>query len=299
MRHPRRSRSNGDSAGQRRAHCGGAPVEESSGASPRAPKGTAQAAPGRDQRLYRAARAPRKAGPGTRVLHVEMGMIRRAWQTQSRRHGSTSAPAFTPGWPGPCAVARTPFCPSPYWAGTVGAPHVPWNGRATVKRTFAALLSCAALVTASVGTPPPTAQADVIADWNMQLVVMDTSWTELITTNFLTCKDLALYVQVSVQPGVQWSVSGEIMGVGSTTVLGSFAANGIGPTTYPQPPGSRVCRCASTLAGPSRRQTTSTWPRPPHWSPRAPRRNRASRIGSPSGRSAATWQAPCMNCATA
>ena len=30
--------------------------------------------------------------------------------------------------------------------------------RATVKRTIAALLSCAALVTASVGTPPPTAQ---------------------------------------------------------------------------------------------------------------------------------------------
>ena len=64
----------------------------------------------------------------------------------------------------------------------------------------------------------------------------DTSSLEPITTNFLTCKDLALYVQVSVQPGVQWSVSGEIMGVGSTTVLGSFAANGIGPTTYPQPP---------------------------------------------------------------
>jgi hypothetical protein len=105
-----------------------------------------------------------------------------------------------------------------------------------MKRTFGALLSCAALVTASVATPPPTAQADEIADWNMQLVVMDTSWSDLITTNFLTCKDLALYVQVSVQPGVQWSVSGEIRGVGSTTVLGSFAANGIGPTTYPQPP---------------------------------------------------------------
>jgi hypothetical protein len=112
-----------------------------------------------------------------------------------------------------------------------------------VKRTFAALLSCAALATASVGTPPPTAQADVIADWNMQLVVMDTSWSELFTTNFLICKDLAGYVHVSVQPGVAWSVSGEITGAGSTTVLGRFAADGIGPTTDPQPlPGVSMCQ---------------------------------------------------------
>ncbi len=112
-----------------------------------------------------------------------------------------------------------------------------------MKRTFAALLSCAALVTASVGTPPPTAQADVIADWNMQLVVMDTSWSELFTTNFLVCKDLAGYVHVSVQPGVAWSVSGEITGAGSTTVLGRFAAHGIGPTTDPQPlPGVSMCQ---------------------------------------------------------
>jgi hypothetical protein len=78
----------------------------------------------------------------------------------------------------------------------------------------------------------------------MDLVVVDTSWSQLITTNFLTCKDLSLYVRVNVQPGVGWSVSGEVTGAGSTTVLGGFSANGVGPTSDPPPliPGVSMCQ---------------------------------------------------------
>jgi hypothetical protein len=113
----------------------------------------------------------------------------------------------------------------------------------TVKRTVTALLAGAALAVSAVGGPPPTAHADVVADWTMQLVVNTSSWSDLITTNFLGCADLPIQLAVNVGQGVGWSASGQITGVGSTTVLETFAASGSGPagSPYLSIPGVAMC----------------------------------------------------------
>ncbi len=112
-----------------------------------------------------------------------------------------------------------------------------------MKRIVTALLACAALVTAGVGAQPPTAHADVVADWNMQLIVNTSSWSDLITTNFLGCADLPIQLVVNVAPGVGWSATGQITGAGSTTVLETFAASGSGPAGAPYLSISGVAMC--------------------------------------------------------
>ncbi len=102
-----------------------------------------------------------------------------------------------------------------------------------MKRAITALFAGAALVATGVGAPSPTAHADVVADWSMQLVVNTSSWGELITTNFLGCADLPIQLAVNVAPGVGWSATGQITGAGSTTVLETFTATGSGPAGTP------------------------------------------------------------------
>jgi hypothetical protein len=82
----------------------------------------------------------------------------------------------------------------------------------------------------------------------MQLVVNTSSWSDLITTNFLGCADLPIQLAVNVGPGVGWIASGQITGVGSTDALETFTASGSGPTGAPYPgspylsiPGVAMC----------------------------------------------------------
>ena len=212
--------------------------------------------------------------------------------------GAAVLPRPLPAPPGPRASARTYTGPSPHRAGTDGAPPVPWDKRCTMKRALTALFAGAALVAASVGTPSPTAHADVIADWSMQLAVIDTSWSELFTTNFLGCNDLTDPVHGRrVLPGVGWSVTGEITGAGSTTVLGSFAANGIGPTANSQPlTGGSMCEHFNGPIAPPGHEYVAT---ATATVPTNPCRNSPSRLHSPSAPMTSYVAGPIMSCAMA
>lgn len=107
------------------------------------------------------------------------------------------------------------------------------------------LLVGAVVAAGMVAGPAPTVLADSTAvtgdNWAMSLGILDTSWSQLITTNFLACADLPIQLAVTVGPGAVWSVTGQITGAGSTTVLETFSASGSGPAGTFSIPGVLMC----------------------------------------------------------
>ena len=113
-----------------------------------------------------------------------------------------------------------------------------------MKRPIALLVGAVVAAGMAVG-PAPTVLADsttVTGDnWTMSLGIPNTSWSQLITTNFLACADLPIQLAVNVGQGVAWSVTGQITGAGSTTVLETFSASDSGPAGTLSIPGVAMC----------------------------------------------------------
>lgn len=109
-----------------------------------------------------------------------------------------------------------------------------------MKRSMLALIASIAVATTVVAPAAPPAQAEAVIDWGVHLFVDSTSWSALITTNFLGCADLPMKLSVNVAEGVTWTATGEITGVGSSTVLETFSATGTG-TWFSSIPGVAMC----------------------------------------------------------
>ena len=113
-----------------------------------------------------------------------------------------------------------------------------------MKRPIALLVGAVVAAGMAVG-PAPTVLADSTAvtgdNWTMSLGIPNTSWSQLITTNFLACADLPIQLAVAAGPGVVWSVTGQITGAGSTTVLETFSASDSGPAGTLSIPGVAMC----------------------------------------------------------
>lgn len=112
-----------------------------------------------------------------------------------------------------------------------------------VNRSMLAVIASSALVATVAAAPAPPARADVVAEWNLQLVVDTASWSQLFTTNFLGCADLPIKLAVNVPAAFEWSATGQIAAAGSSTVLETFTASGSGPTgdPYVSVPGVAMC----------------------------------------------------------
>jgi hypothetical protein len=99
-----------------------------------------------------------------------------------------------------------------------------------------ALVTGALVATGLSMTPAPAAMADTTItgdDWSMSLQIPDTSWSELFTTNFLTCQDLRMELTVGAPAGRAWSLAGSITGAGSAVSLSDFSIIGVGPQAGP------------------------------------------------------------------
>lgn len=129
-----------------------------------------------------------------------------------------------------------------------GGQGPPVEGECAVRAAAAALVASAALVaTGQGGAALPTAADQVTGpDWSMELWVPETTWSELITTNFLACNDLTVRLTVSVAADVAWKVAGQIAGLSaggeSGPPLETFESAGIGPQDPPIAiPGITMC----------------------------------------------------------